>query len=173
LSFYYQRGGGTNLSEMGGLKRQMPIFSTLFMVAMLCNLGLPLTSGFVGEFLALLGSFQSGMSGLYGLKVVVAAVAGLGAIFSAAYMLYMFQRMFYGEAIDQREYKDINLREMALAGIFSFIILGLGIYPTPVLKAMEPTVLSLKNSVFPATDVTMVEMPKSSDKPRLSLTGGR
>jgi NADH-quinone oxidoreductase subunit M len=173
LSFYYQRGGGTNLSEMGGLKRQMPIFSTLFLVAMLCNLGLPLTSGFVGEFLALLGSFQSGMSGLYGLKVVVAAVAGLGAIFSASYMLYMFQRMFYGEAIDQREYKDINMREMALAGIFSFIILGLGIYPTPVLKAMEPTVLSLKNSVFPATDVTMVEMPKSSDKPRLSLTGGR
>ncbi len=173
LSFYYQRGGGTNLAEMGGLKRQMPIFSTLFLVAMLCNLGLPLTSGFVGEFLALLGSFQSGMSGLYGLKVVVAAVAGLGAIFSAAYMLYMFQRMFYGEAIDQREYKDINMREMALAGIFSFIILGLGIYPTPVLKAMEPTVLSLKNSVFPATDVTMVEMPKSSDKPRLSLTGGR
>jgi NADH:ubiquinone oxidoreductase subunit 4 (subunit M) len=81
--------------------------------------------------------------------------------------------MFYGEAIDQREYKDINMREMALAGIFSFIILGLGIYPTPVLKAMEPTVLSLKNSVFPTTDVTLVEMPKSSDKPRLSLTGGR
>jgi NADH-quinone oxidoreductase subunit M len=97
---------------MGGLKRQMPIFSTLFLVAMLCNLGLPLTSGFVGEFLALLGSFQSGMSGLYGLKVVVAAVAGLGAIFSAAYMLYMFQRMFYGEAIDQREYKDINMTQV-------------------------------------------------------------
>lgn len=143
LALYYKRGGNPDLSTMGGLKSRMPVFSTLFMIAMLCNLGLPLTSGFIGEFLAMMGSFQSGFIGLMGVKVWIAALAGIGTILSAAYMLYMFQRMFYGEAKDHKPMKDVDSTELALGGVFSLLILGLGIYPSVVLKPMEASIQSL------------------------------
>jgi NADH-quinone oxidoreductase subunit M len=147
LSFYYKRGGTADLNTMGGLKARMPVFSTLFLIAMLCNLGLPLTSGFIGEFLAMMGSFQSGFSGIMGIKVWIAALAGIGAILSAAYMLYMFQRMFYGESKDQQQLKDVDLTELSLGGVFSILILGLGIYPTVILKPMEASIQPLTKSV--------------------------
>jgi NADH-quinone oxidoreductase subunit M len=141
LGFLYQRADTQNFDDLGGLKRRMPIFATLFLVAMLANLGLPLTSGFIGEFLALMGTFQAGFAHLNGIGIGFAAAAGAGAICSAAYMLYSFQRIFYGKS-NRADLRDVNSSELAIGGVFALLILILGVYPTLVLKGMDSSVLA-------------------------------
>lgn len=153
LAFVMDRGFSGEFSELGGLKRSMPVFATLFMIAMLANLGLPLTSGFVGEILALMGSFESGYANLFGLNVGYAAAAGIGAILSASYMLYAYQKMFYGEA-NARETKDLNLNELLLGGVFAAAILVGGILPTNILKRMDQSVAVTGSTTTPGSGTT-------------------
>jgi NADH-quinone oxidoreductase subunit M len=124
----------------------MPIFSTLFLIAMLTNLGLPFTGGFIGEFLALVGAFFAGHTGANGLNLNYAVVAAAGAILSAAYMLYLYQRLFYGKNKATSEFKDLDLRETVIGGSFAVIILVLGILPMTILRSMEPRIETLSNS---------------------------
>ena len=143
LSFLYSRSPGRTLEDFGGLKKSMPIFSTLFLVAMLTNLGLPMTGGFIGEFMALVGAFVAGHGGTNGLSVGFAYVAAAGAILSAAYMLYLYQRLFYGKNAATAEFKDLDLRETLIGGVFAVLILVLGILPMTILRSMEPQIESL------------------------------
>src|SRR5205823_7805539 len=76
------------LSEFGGLASPMPIYATFFLIITLSSIGLPLMNGFVGEFLVLSGSFQA--------KAIYGVLAASGVIWSACYMLWMYQRVFYG-----------------------------------------------------------------------------
>lgn len=144
LAFLFERTDIRSLDQLGGLKKAMPVFASLFMVAMLTNLGLPFTSGFVGEILSLLGAFYSGSTGAFGLNVGFVAVAAGGAILSAAYMLYMYQRMFYGPAKENLQFPDLNPKEIAIAGIFSVLILLLGLAPTPILHSMEKRIIEVE-----------------------------
>ena len=143
LSFLYERSPLRTLSDFGGLKKSMPIFSTLFLIAMLTNLGLPFTSGFIGEILALIGVFTASYSGAF--SIVFAIVAAGGAILSAAYMLYFFQRLFYGKAQAGEAFKDLTLRETLIGGSFAVLILVLGIMPMIMLKSLEPRVEKIQS----------------------------
>ena len=146
LSFLAERSPSKSLNDFGGLKKSMPIFSTLFLIAMLTNLGLPFTGGFIGEFLALVGAFLAGHSGANGLNEAFVYVAAFGAILSAAYMLYLYQRLFYGRNNETEGFKDLNLRETLIGGTFAVIILVLGILPTTLLHSMEPKIETLSRS---------------------------
>ncbi|MEI7985355.1 MAG: NADH-quinone oxidoreductase subunit M [Armatimonadota bacterium] len=146
LSFLAERSPSKSLEDFGGLKKSMPIFSTLFLIAMLTNLGLPFTGGFIGEFLALVGSYFAGHVGSNGLNVGFTYIAASGAILSASYMLYMYQRLFYGRNVKTQNYKDLDTKETVIGGSFAIIILILGILPMTILRSMEPNIKTLSSS---------------------------
>ncbi len=155
LAFLMERGFTGEFSELGGLKRSMPVFASLFMIAMLANLGLPMTSGFIGEILALMGSFESGYAHVFGLNVGYAAAAGLGAILSASYMLYAYQKMFYGPP-NTKETKDLTMNELLLGGVFAVAILVGGILPTSILARMDHSVVVTGSATTPGMGTTWV-----------------
>jgi NADH-quinone oxidoreductase subunit M len=104
------------------------------MVFTLANVGLPGTSGFVGEFLTLLGTFES--------HPVLAVVATTGVIFAAYYMLPMVQKVFFNrlDKPENREVADLSRRELAILTPLIALMLVIGVHPTPVLERMEPSV---------------------------------
>jgi NADH-quinone oxidoreductase subunit M len=153
LSFLMARGFTGEFSELGGLKRKMPVFASLFMIAMLANLGLPLTSGFVGEILALMGTFESGYGHFLGLNVGYAVAAGIGAILSASYMLYAYQKMFYGEA-KEHDAKDLSLNELLIGGVFAIAIIVGGVLPTFILQRMDYSVAVTGSAAKPNSGTT-------------------
>jgi NADH-quinone oxidoreductase subunit M len=101
----YDRRHTYELREFGGLATPMPVYATIFLVITLSSIGLPLLNGFIGEFLVLSGSFQA--------KAVYGILAATGVIWSACYMLWMYQRVFYGKAtsLANRQLPDANVRE--------------------------------------------------------------
>jgi NADH-quinone oxidoreductase subunit M len=122
------------ISEFGGLKAVMPRLTAAFLIITLASVGLPGTNGFVGEFLIMLGAFR------WQPRFVV--VAGLGVILSAVYMLWMFQRVYYGSVThdDNRRLPDLNLREWAVVGPLCAMAILMGVVPNVFLKPMEPAV---------------------------------
>lgn len=165
LGFLIDRGFTGSFSETGGLKKTMPVMATLFLIAMLANLGLPLTSGFVGEILALMGLFEAGHAGAMGLNFGYVAVAGIGAILSAAYMLYAYQRLFYGEPSDKaKSQSDVNFSEYLVGAALVAALLVGGVLPTTILNRMEASVALTGNTLDqkePATwqKAAEVELP--------------
>lgn len=166
MSFLMERGFSGEFNELGGLKRTMPVFASMFMIAMLANLGLPLTSGFVGEILALMGSFESGYANVFGLNVGYAVAAGIGAILSASYMLYAYQRMFYGAA-NPKETKDLSMNEILLGGVFAAAILIGGILPTFVLSRMDHSVAVTGSMTTPNYGTTWEAGGREPDPARI------
>jgi NADH-quinone oxidoreductase subunit M len=130
----YQRRHTRLISEFGGLWKQLPIFSAVFLIVMLSSIGLPGLNGFVGEFLILLGAFRS--------NPWVGAVAVLGVILGAVYMLRMFQRVMFGplENPKNQELTDLTPRELVVLVPLLAMILLMGVYPKPFLSRMEPSV---------------------------------
>ncbi len=122
------------ISEFGGLKAVMPRLTAAFLIITLASVGLPGTNGFIGEFLILLGAFR------WDPKFVV--VAGLGVILSAVYMLWMFQRVYYGEVTnaENRHLPDLSLREWAVVGPLCAMAIVMGVAPNLFLAPMEPAV---------------------------------
>ena len=122
------------ISEFGGLKGPMPRLTAAFLIITLASIGMPGLNGFVGEFLIMLGAFR------WDPRFVV--VAGLGVIFSAVYMLWMFQRVFYGPVTHDENATLPDLRPREWAGVLPLcaMSLAMGIFPTMFLKPMEPSV---------------------------------
>jgi NADH-quinone oxidoreductase subunit M len=135
VGFIYERRHTREISEFGGLAKQMPIFAVIFMIVTFSSIGLPGTNGFVGEFLVLLGAFESNMR-------VYAIIASSGVILSAVYMLWMFQRVMFGELKNPKNQvlKDLNAREIALILPLIFLIFFMGVYPRPFLDSMAPSI---------------------------------
>jgi NADH-quinone oxidoreductase subunit M len=141
IGFLMQRRGSARFENFGGLKGQMPILATLFLIAMLASLGLPGLNGFVGEFMAMMGAFQSGYLGLYGLNTMFVVMAGAGIVVSAGYLLYMFQRVFYGPVQGiNRHLRDLKTWEIALAGSLILFIFWGGLYPSTFTRPMEASI---------------------------------
>lgn len=124
------------IAEMGGLKQQMPWFSALFLMVMLASIALPGTNGFVGEFLCLLGAYKSAHAGMYPVGWVVLGVTG--TVLAAVYMLWMFQRVFYGPTPTRwRELPDLRPAELALVLPLIALIFWIGVRPMSLTATME------------------------------------
>jgi NADH-quinone oxidoreductase subunit M len=133
----YDRIHSRDIASYGGLVHRMPLYAFVFMVFMLGSVGLPGTSGFVGEFLVLVGVFQ--------VNTWVAMLATTGIILGAAYMLYMYRRVIFGQLTknDLKTILDLSPREVAVFAPLVFVTLWMGIYPAPFLDVMEPAVANL------------------------------
>ncbi|MEZ0327589.1 MAG: NuoM family protein, partial [Fimbriimonas sp.] len=139
VGFLLQRRGTTEFRAFGGLKAQMPIFATLFLISMLASVGLPGLSGFVGEFLSMLGAYKAGYAGVAGLSTIYVALAAGGVVLAAVYLLYMYQQVFYGPVVVSinARLKDLKPWEAALAGVLVFVMLWGGLYPATFTRPME------------------------------------
>jgi len=135
VGFIYERRHTRLITDFGGLSKQMPIFATIFMIVTLSSVGLPGTNGFVGEFLILVGAFESSLRWW-------AVIASSGVIFAAVYMLWMFQRVMFGELDNPKNQvlEDLNLREIAIMVPLIVLIFVMGVYPNPFIEKMTPSV---------------------------------
>ena len=133
----YDRLHTREISRYGGIVKNMPKYATVFMILMLGSVGLPGTSGFVGEFLILLGAFQ--------VDTVIAALAASGVILGAAYMLLLYRRVIFGPRVndDALSMKDLNTRELGLLVPLVLMILWLGVFPGTVIDKISPSVEKL------------------------------
>jgi len=133
----YDRVHSRKISTYGGLVHRMPFYALIFMVFMLASVGLPGTSGFVGEFLILIGTFQ--------VNTWVALLGATGVIIGAAYMLYLYRRVIFGELTkeDLKKILDVSPREIAVFAPLIFIVFFMGIYPIPFLDVMHSSVENL------------------------------
>jgi NADH-quinone oxidoreductase subunit M len=137
----YDRIHSREISDYGGLVHRMPAYALIFMLFMLASVGLPGTGGFVGEFLVLLGAFQ--------VNTWVAAFASLGVILGAAYMLYLYRRVIFGEMTKDslKKILDMSPREWAVFGPLVVLTIWMGIYPTSFLDFMHVSVDNLIQQV--------------------------
>jgi NADH-quinone oxidoreductase subunit M len=135
VGFIYERRHTRLISDFGGLSKQMPVFATIFMIVTFSSIGLPGTNGFVGEFLVLLGGFESTLRPW-------TIIASSGVILSAVYMLWMFQRVMFGELSNPKNQvlKDLNAREIVIMAPLVIMIFVMGIYPTPFIDKMNPSI---------------------------------
>jgi len=169
IGVIYERRHTRKLDEFGGLATIMPRYFGVFMVMTLASVGLPGTSGFVGEFLTLIGSFDAykhwaQLGSLFPHPKALTGVATLGVILSAVYMLYLFQKMMFGPLSNprNRSLKDLTVRECAYFAPMIVAALWLGIYPNTFLSDIDPAVsqtvsaLAVKRQIF----VGEGEMPK-------------
>ena len=172
LSFLVERRGTADLAAFGGLKGRMPMAATLFLIVMLGSVGLPGLSGFVGEFLSLMGAFESGQAGLYGLNEGYAAAAALGVVLGAAYLLYLFQRLFYGTP-DTTETPDFDARERGLGLALCAAIVLLGLQPSLITKPIESSIQAARlMAVAPEGKRPLWSDATRQIAPNGDLTGG-
>jgi NADH-quinone oxidoreductase subunit M len=128
----YDRLHTRDIGRYGGIVANMPRYATLFMILMLGSVGLPGTSGFVGEFLVLLGAYQ--------VDTLVAALAATGVILGAAYMLMLYRRVVFGPRVhpDALAMPDLNKREFGLLTGLVVLVLWIGIFPSIVMDKIAP-----------------------------------
>ena len=133
----YDRLHSREISRYGGLVHRMPVYAAVFMVFMLGSVGLPGTSGFVGEFLVLVGAFQ--------VNTWLALLATTGIVLGAAYMLYLYRRVIFGELTkeDLKTMTDLSRREIAVFAPLVAATLWMGIWPEPFLDVMHASVANL------------------------------
>jgi NADH-quinone oxidoreductase subunit M len=133
----YDRMHTREIAAYGGLVNRMPLYAFVFLVFTLANVGLPGTSGFVGEFLTLIGTFR--------INTWVATLATLGTILSAAYALWLYRKVIFGklEKPSLFNIKDIGWREITILAPLVILTILLGVYPKPVLDISSVSVTAL------------------------------
>ncbi|MEM7060292.1 MAG: NADH-quinone oxidoreductase subunit M [Pseudomonadota bacterium] len=137
----YDRMHTREIAAYGGLANRMPIFATVMMLFTMANVGLPGTSGFVGEFLTMVGVYQ--------VSTVTAFGAALGVILSAAYALWLYRRVLLGDLIKEslKQITDMDKREIAVIAPLVIFTLVLGVYPSLATDLFAPTVEALLENV--------------------------
>ena len=141
----YDRLHTREISRYGGLAINMPRYALLFLFFTMASIGLPGTSGFVGEFLSLAGTYR--------VSTIATLLCTTGIILGAAYMLYLYRRVVFGEIVheDVRAMKDISLREAALLAPIAAVALWMGVYPESFLAPMRGDVATLEARIARAT----------------------
>ncbi len=154
----YDRLHTREIDRYGGLVNNMPRYALLFMVFTMASVGLPGTAGFVGEFLVLTGTFQA--------NSWVALFAATGVILGAAYMLYLYRRVVFGELTkaDVKEMLDLDRREMAILIPVVAIVLWMGIYPLPFLDVMSVSVSDMLNKYQAVVGATAADAGPAATK---------
>ncbi|MGH7278067.1 MAG: NADH-quinone oxidoreductase subunit M [Candidatus Rokuibacteriota bacterium] len=163
VGMIYERRHTRLIADFGGLWQVVPAFSALFLVVTLSSLGLPGLNGFVGEFLILVGAFQ--------VSALLAALAMTGIIFAAVYLLWMYQRVIFGEVGPaNRELRDLSPREWAVLAPVLLFIVWIGVYPTPFTSKTEATVEALIAQVqSKTTSRTAESRSRPAPPPSISL----
>jgi len=141
IGVLYDRMHSRRIADYGGVVNTMPRFAALFMLFAMANSGLPATSGFVGEFMVVLGAVKY--------NFWVALLAGTTLIFGAAYSLWMYKRVIFGEVANPEvaALKDVNAREFWMLMVLAAAVLVMGIWPAPVTDVTEASVRALLEHV--------------------------
>jgi NADH-quinone oxidoreductase subunit M len=137
IGVLYDRVHSRNIADYGGVANKMPIFAAFMMLFAMANSGLPATSGFVGEFMVILGAVQ--------VNFWYAALAATALIFGAAYTLWMYKRVIFGEVSNHHveEMADVNKREFLVLVVLAIAVLGMGLYPQGFVEKMHLSVNDL------------------------------
>jgi NADH-quinone oxidoreductase subunit M len=142
----YDRMHTREIAAYGGLVNRMPVYAAFFMVFTLANVGLPGTSGFIGEFLTLLAAFE--------VNTWVAIFATTGVILSAAYALYLYRRVIFGDLKPSLSMiTDLTAKEIAILAPLVILTIGLGVYPKPIFDVTSPAVANLLGQYKHAIEV--------------------
>jgi len=158
LGMIYDRRHNYEIKEYGGLATPMPIYATFFLLVTLSSIGLPLMNGFVGEFLVLSGTFRA--------NSIWAIIAATGVIWSAFYMLWLYQRTFYGPRLSAKNagLQDLNLREKISLTPLVVMALLMGICSSWWLQAIDPACRTLN---LTHSDVETIQAPITEPESRL------
>jgi NADH-quinone oxidoreductase subunit M len=143
VGIIYERRHTRNVAEFGGLSHVMPGYAAVFLAMAMTAIGLPLLAVFISEFLAMRGAFEA--------NPWWAGWAGLGIILNAGYMLWLYQRMFFGEVTNEKNklLPDLNLREWAYMMPLVIMSLWIGMYPGPFLRYIEKPVNTVVRQIRP------------------------
>jgi NADH-quinone oxidoreductase subunit M len=157
VGMIYERRHTRQIADFGGLSKPMPLYATLFVFTTLSSIGLPLLNGFVGEFLIMFGTWNTGFhytfwlfDRLYQLHPwVVTMFAATGVIWASVYMLWMVQRVFFGRVTDERNRRlaDLNWREVGLLLPLLALMLYMGAYPRPILSRSRASIEQVRARV--------------------------
>jgi len=140
VGMIYERRHTRQIAELRGLQKVAPVFAGFFMIVMLSSIGVPGLNGFVGEFLILIGSFDTARWWVI--------IGTTGVILAALYLLWAYQRVFHGEPDEANaSFPELKLREGLLLSAFVAIILFTGVYPKPMLSRIEPSVKAVLQHV--------------------------
>ncbi|PYQ26676.1 MAG: Fe-S-binding domain-containing protein [Acidobacteria bacterium] len=147
VGFIYERRHTRMIADYGGLAKQMPMYAALFLIAALSSMGLPALNGFIGEFMILLGAANSTAFG----TISYAAFAATGIVLGAAYLLWLYQRVFWGPLDNpaNQNVPDVNKRELGLMLALIVMMVWIGVYPTPFLDVVEKPVDYIVRKVDP------------------------
>lgn len=131
IGVMYDRLHSRNIADYGGVVNVMPKFAAFMMLFGMANAGLPATSGFVGEFMVIMGAVE--------VNFWVGALAAITLIYGASYTLWMYKRVIFGDITNPevKEMKDINCREFAVLAILAVAVLGMGLWPQPFIEVIH------------------------------------
>ncbi|MEO8382878.1 MAG: NADH-quinone oxidoreductase subunit M [Acidobacteriota bacterium] len=166
VGMVYERRHTRMIADYGGLAKQMPLYAALFLIAALSSMGLPALNGFIGEFTILLGVANSTAYG----TMAYAVIAAVGIVLGAAYLLWLYQRVFWGPLDNPANaaLQDVNRRELGMMLALVVLMIWIGIYPKPLFDAIEqpvdyivrkvdPTYFDKKPLSYPATPAAVEE----------------
>jgi NADH-quinone oxidoreductase subunit M len=155
VGMIYQRRHTREIAAFGGLWKVVPAYSVALLLIMLASAGLPGLNGFVGEFLILVGSFPR--------WEWPTAIATSGVVLGALYLLWMYQRLIFGPLVDaeNRTLDDLTARELAVIVPVIALCVVMGLFPTPFLARMEPSVAKIVQRVQPVTGTAVAPAPET------------
>ena len=143
VGFVYERRHTRAITEFGGIANVMPIYATVFVITTMASIGLPFLNGFVGEFLTMIGMWTSeAVAHPY----IATMFAGTGVIFAAVYLLWMVQRVFFGKLTNSKNktLRDLSWREIGLIAPLLFLMVYMGVYPSPFLNRSKDSVAAIE-----------------------------
>jgi len=149
VGFIYERRHTRAIADFGGLSNVMPIYATIFVFTTMASIGLPFLNGFVGEFLTMIGMWNSNALATvngWNMNYIATLFAGTGVIFAAVYMLWMVQRVFFGKITNpkNRNLTDLSWREIGLIAPLLFLMVYMGVYPAPFLNRSKESVVAIE-----------------------------
>ena len=163
VGMLYERRHTRLIRDFGGLATPMPRLSAFFVLVALSSLGLPLLNGFVGEFLIILGAFKA--------RTLFGVLAALGVVVAAVYLLWMIQRVLFGEVTheENRRLRDCKPREVFILAVLTVAIVWMGVYPQPFLRRLDGTT----RQILTRLDSARIYYVQGQDTPTLPVRIGK